>query len=201
MYRSEEPVPSGHAQLVVALFSERNRADAAIQELQRAGFRPDQLGAVLRHDEPFVDAATMAEIDEEAEATSTGVAVGSVAGGLAGLLGGLALSAIPGIGPFLGVGVLATTLGGTAAGAAIGEALGERAAHGHHFGVPHERIGQYHAAVEAGQIAVSVTVHSPDELMRTREVLGSLDADEVDVYNRPEDQSPPEGASHTNVGL
>lgn len=199
MNRSQDTTPIGN-QLVVALFSERDRAESAIQELQRAGFQQDQLGAVLRHSETAVDPETTEELDEEAEATSTGVAVGSVAGGLTGFLGGLALSAIPGIGPFLGAGVLATTLGGVLAGAALGETLGEQAATLHHFGVPQERIEQYGSALEAGQITVSVSTHTPDEVIRAREILGAHNADEVDVYNR-RDQEPPEGASHTNVGL
>jgi hypothetical protein len=177
---------------VVALFNERERAEVAIHALQQAGFSRDQLGAVLRHSEPTVDPATTEALDEEAEATGTGVAVGSVAGGLAGLLGGLALSAIPGIGPFLGAGVLAATLGGTAAGAAIGSALGERAAGLDAFGVPHERIHQYGSALHAGQIAVSVHAHTPDEVMRARELLGAHDAEEIDVYPRPEAQMPPQ---------
>jgi hypothetical protein len=183
---------TGQEQLVVALFHERGRAENALHALQQAGFTHDQLGVVVRHDDTITSPEMMEQIDEEAEATSTGVAVGSVAGGLTGLLGGLALSVIPGIGPFLGVGVLATTLGGVAAGAAAGEAIGEWAAGHHHFGVPPERAQQYTSAVEAGQIAVSVHAHSAGEVMRAREILGAHDADEIDVYDRTHAPLPPQ---------
>ncbi len=200
MNTSQTAMPAGQEQLVIALFNERDQAEVAIQALQEAGFRQEQLGAVLRHNEPMLDPETEEALDEEAEASSTGVAVGSVAGGLAGFLGGLALAAIPGIGPFVGAGVVATTFGGAAVGAGLGERLAERAVGLHHFGVPHERIEQYTSALEAGQIAVSVTAHNPDEVMRAREVLGMQNADEVDVYAPPEAQQPPQ-SQDVNAGL
>lgn len=168
-------------QLVVAIFDERALAQAAVQDLQQHGFDGDQLSALVRHDEVAATSEEIVELDREAEATSEDVAIGGTVGGLAGLLGGLALFSIPALGPFLGVGVLATTIGG----AAVGSAVGERMANLASLGVPHERAQRYGSALESGQVVVSVSARTPDEVMRAREILTRHQADEVDVHPQP----------------
>lgn len=165
-------------QLVIAIFDERARAEAAVQALQQRGFANDQLSVLVRHDDASVTSEEMVAMDREADATGTDVAVGGTVGGLAGLLGGLALFSIPGLGPFLGVGVLATTLGG----AAIGSALGERTAHLTTLGVPTDRTQRYGTALETGAVVLAASANSADQVMQAREVLAMHQADEIDVY-------------------
>jgi hypothetical protein len=179
---TSHPLPAGQEQLVVALFSERAGAEQAIAALQQAGFRQDQIGAVVHQAQHTMTPQAEAALDQEAEATGTGVAVGSVAGSAAGIATGAALGSIGGpIGTILGgiVGAVA----GVAAGAGIGEAIGERTAHTHHFGVPDERAQQYNTALQAGQIAVEVHARGVNEIMRARDVLSRF-ANEIDVYDR-----------------
>jgi phage tail tape-measure protein len=176
------PLPTGQEQLVVALFGERAGAEQAITALQQAGFGQNQIGAVVRQEQHTLTPQAEAALDEEAEATGTGVAVGSVAGSAAGIATGAALGSIGGpIGTVIGG--IAGALAGIAAGAAIGETLGERAAHTHHFGVPEERVQQYTTALEAGQIAVQVHARGVDDVLHARQVLGRF-TNEIDVYDR-----------------
>lgn len=178
MNRDEQALSPELPQLVVAIFDERVRAQAAVQDLQQHGFDGEQLSALFRHDETSATTEEVIELDREAEETSEDVAIGGTVGGLAGLLGGLALFSIPALGPFLGVGVLATTIGG----AAVGSAVGERMAHLATLGVPHERAQRYGSALESGQVVLSVSARDPHEVMRAREILTRHQADEIDVH-------------------
>lgn len=165
-------------QLVMAIFTEQKRAEAAVQALLQQGFSNDQLSVLLRHDDVTISPAEAVAMDREAEATGTAVAFGGTVGGLAGLLGGLAMFSIPGLGPLFGVGVLATTLGG----AALGSAAGERAVHFGHIGVPDERSGRYSTALEAGEVVLAVSAADAQQVMKSREVLALQQADEIDVF-------------------
>lgn len=164
-------------QLVLAIFSERQRAESALRALQQTGLSSDQISVLFRHDDASVTPEEAVAIDREAEATGTAVAFGGTVGGLAGLLGGIAMFSIPGLGPLFGVGVLATTLGG----AALGSAAGERAVHFGQLGLPEERHGRYGTAVESGETVVAVAANNAQEVMRSREVLALEQADEIDV--------------------
>lgn len=182
MSMPQTPLPTGQEQLVVALFGDRAGAEQAIAALQQAGFGQDQIGAAVRQEQHTLTPQAEAALDQEAEATGTGVAVGSVAGSAAGIATGAALGSIGGpIGTI--VGGIVGAVAGVAAGAGIGEALGERAAHTNHFGVPQERAQQYNTALQAGQIAVEVHARGVDDVLRARQVLGRF-TDEIDVYDR-----------------
>jgi hypothetical protein len=173
-----ESTPADRPQMVMAIFDERARAEAAVQALQQRGFANEQISILFRHNETSVTPEQLAAMDREAEATGTDVAIGSVVGGLAGLLGGLAVFSIPGLGPFLGYGVLATTFGG----AAVGSAIGENMAHFSTLGVPDHRSPHYQTALQSGDVVLAVTAHNADEVMRARELLALERADEIDVY-------------------
>src|SRR5216684_4364368 len=65
---------------VVGVFEIRAEADAAIHELQRAGFRDDQIGFVA----PEGDAGVATASDEDKAGAGTGAAAGVVSGGIIG---------------------------------------------------------------------------------------------------------------------
>ena len=178
MSMNELPQDPEQPQVVLAIFDDRARAEAAVQALSERGITRDQLSVLFRHDDVNITSEEMVALDREAEATGTAVAFGGTVGGLAGLLGGLAVFSIPGIGPFLGVGVLATTIGG----AALGAAAGERATHFKEFGMPDERSSRYGQALETGSVVLAVSARNAEEVMAAREALALQQADEIDVY-------------------
>lgn len=164
-------------QVVLAIFDDRGHAEAAVRELQARGIPNERLSVLARHDDTTITPEQMVELDREAEATGTAVALGGTVGGLAGLLGGLAVFSIPGIGPLLGAGVLATTIGG----AALGAAAGERATHFRELGLPDDRSTRYGTALESGSVIVAVHAQGADDVMVARETLALHKADEIDV--------------------
>jgi hypothetical protein len=132
----------------VAVFQDRARAEQAVDELRRAGFRTDQIGFVTRDGGTIMTDATPTEVRAE-----TGAAAGAVTGGILGaLLGGVAALSIPGIGPVLAAGLLAGVLGGTAAGAWGGGLLGALIG----LALPEEEARHYEEEVRGGRTLVIV---------------------------------------------
>ena len=113
--------------MVAGLFTEREAAVAAIDDLKGAGFAPDDVGIAMR------DKGQQGDLAEETGAKAAGgAAAGAVGGGLVGgavgLLVGLGALAIPGIGPVIAGGALATAFGLAAAPPSPGPASGRRPA-------------------------------------------------------------------------
>ena len=87
---------------VVAAFESREHAERALDDLRAAGFRDDDIGWAMRHEE------APEGVENKADDAAGGAVTGAVAGGALGALGAAAAMAlIPGIGPFIGGGILA----------------------------------------------------------------------------------------------
>src|SRR5512135_525337 len=138
---------------VVGVFEDRRQADAAINELRKAGVREDQIGVASRHTEGEAATTTTGEQGTKWE---TGAITGALAGaGLGGLVGlGIMAGVIPVIGPVIAGGTLAVILANAAGGAAIGGLLGALMG----AGIPEEEARYYQGEFEAGRTLVTVTV-------------------------------------------
>jgi hypothetical protein len=133
----------------VGVFTDRPQAETAIEGLQRAGFRPDQIGIAIRK-EGKGDAASRNELSPHVE---RGAATGAAAGAALGAVTGAAVTGlIPGLGPVIATGLLAGILGGTALGAAAGGVLGALVG----LGVPEEDARYYDREFVAGKVIVAV---------------------------------------------
>jgi hypothetical protein len=131
---------------VVAVFEMRSEADAAIHELQEAGFRDDQIGFMVRNNDKA------APVIEEADA-GAGPAAGAVSGGIiGGVVGAAAALLVPGVGPAIAGGILIATLGGIVFGAAAGGILGALMDQG----VPEEEARYYEGEFSSGRTIVMV---------------------------------------------
>ncbi len=152
---------------VVGMFTNRPDAEAAIRELNAAGFNEDRIGVALQ------DKAEQRELmsatgSEAAEGAATGAMSGGVVGGLIGLLGSLL---IPGVGPIVVGGVLASTLTGAGIGAATGGIIGALVG----LGVPEQDARHFDEGLRSGRTLV--TVNAGD---RTAEALTILDRHGMD---------------------
>ena len=65
---------------IVGVFEDRQQADRAVDELRRAGFRDDQIGVAMRHDERELGGKDVAGSTDESHAGA-----GTVTGAMAGL--------------------------------------------------------------------------------------------------------------------
>jgi hypothetical protein len=132
---------------VIGVFADPGRAQAAYEELKRAGFADAQIGYVARNGPGPAEGGV-------ADHAGEGAAAGAVGGGVIGLAWGAALAAhlIPGIGPVLAGGAIATLLAGTAAGAAVGGATGLLVG----LGVPADQAGYYEKQLAAGRTLITI---------------------------------------------
>ena len=154
---------------VVGVFESRDAAERAVDALQQAGFRPDQVGFAMRGggDVPVGATDTV-----EGNNAGAGAATGAILGGL---LGAAAALLIPGIGPVLALG----TLGGSVlTGAVAGGALGALAGALIGMGIPEEEARYYQGEFESGRAVVTVKAEAraaeAEEIMRR---FGAYDVD------------------------
>jgi uncharacterized membrane protein len=154
--------------VVVGVFTERSRAEEAIDELHRAGFTDQQIGFIVRN------ATTFDMADETTADSTTGAAVGAVSGGVVGgLLGAASALLIPGLGLALAGGILAATLGGAALGAVAGGFVGALIA----LGIPEEEAHYYQRELSTGRTVVIVnTLERYPEAMEILRHNGAYDA-------------------------
>ncbi len=168
-----KPIPP-----VVGIFEDRTQADKAVNELMKAGFRKDQIGVAMRHDEEKKTGrhAKAADTDETYAGTGavTGVLTGLGLGAIAGL--GVLAGVVPVIGPAITAGTLGIVLSNAAAGAGIVGVLGALIG----AGVPEEEAKYYHEEFEAGRTIVTVT--TPDRTEEARTIMRDYGA--YDISNR-----------------
>jgi hypothetical protein len=166
--------------VVVGVFDDHRSAEAAVAELERAGFRDDQLGFARRSSEEGGDGETRA-----GEGAGTGALVGGILGAAAALL-------IPGVGPAIAGGILAPILGagataagvaatGAVAGAAAGGLVGALAG----LGIPEEEARYYQDEFEAGRTIL--TVKSDGRFDEARSILQRHGA--RDIHSRRSESS------------
>lgn len=135
---------------VVGVFENRDRAEQAIAELRRVGFRADQIGMVARN----AKGETVRTDGEGDTYAGEGAVAGAVAGGAIGAAigAGVLAGTIPVIGPVLAIGTLGTILLNAIGGAVIVGIAGALIG----WGIPEEDATYYENEVKAGRYLVTV---------------------------------------------
>jgi len=138
---------------IVGVFADHKHADQAVADLRQAGFRNDQIGVAMRHDEARADTTVAAGEDDTHAGTGalTGAMAGLGLGALAGL--GVLSGMIPVIGPAIAGGTLGILLSNAAAGAGIAGLVGALVG----AGIPEDEATYYQNEFEAGRTIVTVT--------------------------------------------
>jgi hypothetical protein len=135
---------------LVAIFADRGKAEAAVDELWHAGFGKESIGLAARG-EPLHQATTAGEPVEEAAAE--GAVVGAASGTILGAAAGAAaVATLPGLGPILAGGTLMGIVVGAAAGAAIGSFAGPFIA----MGLSEKAVAHYETQFQAGRCILVV---------------------------------------------
>jgi hypothetical protein len=165
--------PDMQARTVVGVFDRFEQADAALHELQGAGFSDRDISLVMQQSG---SAPEMGAGETKADqGTVTGASVGAVLGGVA----GLAALAIPGIGPILAAGPIAAAVGALTGGA-LGGLIGSFGG----LGIPTEHAKQYDAAVRAGGVVVAVRVPDRAADDRASQILRQHGARDAASYTQ-----------------
>src|SRR5262245_41866425 len=110
---------------VVGVFEDHRKADQAVADLMRAGFRKDQIGVAMRHTNQ-TGTAVISDDTGEGSHAGTGALTGALTGLGLGALAGLGVLAgvVPVVGPAIAAGTLGVVLSNAAAGVGIGGLIG-----------------------------------------------------------------------------
>lgn len=111
---------------IARLFDSYEHAQAAVRDLEAAGFSSDDVSYMGNRTGGTLEEGTETRTGETGadSGAATGATLGTVLGGGAGLLAGIGALAIPGIGPIVAAGWLVAALTGAGVGAAAGGLLG-----------------------------------------------------------------------------
>src|SRR5437588_4004977 len=153
--------------VAVGVFEDATRAQQAVSELIKAGFKEDQVG-VVAHD-PAAKKKTKARVAKKdagakaAEGAAAGLAAGAGVGALWAL--GIAAGMLPAIGPVIAGGLLASVLASAAGGAAVAGLAGALIG----LGIPEEEARYYEEEFKAGRTIV--TVKAGTRYQEARDIL------------------------------
>ena len=168
-----------HTHTVVGVYDGPSHAEQALNDLQSAGFTPEQVSVVAKDKQ---DVKQMSDnTDMAGEGAATGAVTGGVLGGMAGFLVGISALVIPGIGPIVGTGILVATLAGAGIGAATGGLVGALAGQG----VPEEDAKGYEEHVKGGRILLTVQANSEAQADHARQIFEQTGGQSVRGYQAP----------------
>jgi len=178
---------SGVGKRAIGVFSHRRDAEAALTELQDAGF-PLSTVSIIAKDTNGQGIAGV-DVDRKVgtgnkadDGVKTGAATGGVLGGLTGLLVGLGTLAIPGVGPVIAGGAIATALATTAAGGAIGAAAGGIVGGLAGLGIPQDRAQVYSDRFTKGDYLVIID-GTEAEIRQAEAILKRRGIEEFAIYD------------------
>lgn len=177
-----------HHKRAIGIFSSRQDAEVALQELKDSEFPMDKVSIIARNIEQQEEKVVADTGDSNDKNTDRGAVAGTVAGGVlggfSGLLAGLVTLAIPGIGPIVLAGAGVATLVSTLAGGAIGAATGNLIAGLMSLEISEEQAKVYSERVSRGEYLVIVD-GTEAEIRRAEGILSSRGIQEWGIYNVP----------------
>ncbi|HZG01852.1 MAG TPA: hypothetical protein VEY71_12675 [Chitinophagales bacterium] len=152
--------------LLVGMFKDKERAEAAYAELRRRNYPTEEINVVMSSTtrEKYFTGKNADHKDglgnKALEGTGVGSAVGGVVGAIAGALAAIGTSiAIPGLGLVI-AGPIAAALAGAGAGGLAGGLIGALVG----LGIPEERAKIYREGIQNGEIVVSVRPHNETDV-------------------------------------
>jgi hypothetical protein len=171
-------------QSVTGVFTSRDDAEKAANELRNLGIPEKRIGIVAPGNAPERLEAGVPVTDTEAPGMgrAMGAAVGGAMGAAGGATAGLAVAslAVPGIGPLIAFGMVGAALLGVV-GAAAGSAVGDTVEEGLGEGVPHEDVYLYEDSLRHGRSIVIVYAEEGDQADRASEILHESGAEDLDT--------------------
>jgi hypothetical protein len=141
----------------VGVFTTRDAAERAVDDLRRAGYRDDQIGLVGKDASGKTVKRDGAGHTQAGEGAAVGAAAGAAAGTAIGV--GVLAGVIPVVGPVLALGTLGTVLLNAAGGAAAAGIAGALVG----WGIADDDAKYYEGEVNAGRYLVTVDGSGRDD--------------------------------------
>ena len=162
----------------VAVYDHHDKAEAAIKELQRAGFDMKQLSIVGKDYHTDEHVVGYYNTGDRMEYWGK---QGAFWGGLWGLLFGSAFFFIPGIGPLVVAGPLVTWIVGALEGAVVVGGLSVLGAGLYSIGIPKDSIIDYETAIRSDKFLV-VAHGTPDEVTHAQQILSNTSSVKMQLH-------------------
>ena len=165
---------AGKKTAVFGIYKSVAQAEAAVDNLTRAGFSSNDI-SVLMPDNQSAQEFAHQKNTKAPEGTTAGVATGGIIGGALGLLAGIGALAIPGVGPLIAAGPIMGTLAGLGAGGAVGGLIGALVG----LGIPEYEAKRYEGRIKDGGVLLSIHCDTSDEIKRAKQLLTGTGAEDV----------------------
>ena len=164
---------------VVAIFNAHTEAEAAVKELQRAGFDMKKLSIVGKdyHSEENVVGYYNA-----GDRMKYWGKLGAFWGGLWGILFGAAFLWIPGIGPLVVAGPLVSAIIGGLEGAVAVGGLTALGAGLYSIGIPKDSVLKYETSLKSNKFLL-VAHGTGEEVKKAKKILGTTSATEITIHH------------------
>lgn len=161
---------------VLGVFDSSDQAERAVDELQRQGFKRDEISIVAKESTARGGRGGgrgARSTEEDTGFLSEGITTGGAVGGAAGLLASMGALAIPGIGPIVAAGPIAAVLGGAVTGGLAGGLID--------WGIPEESGRRYQESVQEGKI-VAMVRSSDDKVEEAANIFRRHGARDVETH-------------------
>ncbi len=159
---------------VYCIAKTREQAESIVDDLKRAGFRNNEISALLPDKHGTKDFAHEHNTKAPEGATTGGVA-GLGVGAAVGWLAGIGALAIPGVGPLIAAGPIMAALGGAAVGTAAGGIIGALVG----MGIPEFEAKRYDAKIREGNILLSVHTEDGTQRDAAKEIFKRHGAEDI----------------------
>ena len=159
---------------VSAIFKTRPAVEKAINQLERAGFKDNQISFVMSDETRQNYIRDIKESTKADEGAAAGAGVGGLAGAIAGMLMAAGSIAIPGLNLIV-TGALVTSLAGLGAGALAGGLVGGLIG----AGIPEHEAKLYETEIRNGNFLVSVQAATKEQETEAREIFSLNSADRI----------------------
>jgi hypothetical protein len=159
---------------VFGIFSNRQQAHEAVEELVKAGFRREDVSLVCQENPGSKDLA-FEKHTKAPEGTATGAVTGGVAGAALGWLVGAGTLAIPELGQVAVAGPLMAMLAGVGLGGSLGGLTGALVG----AGLPEYEAKRYEGRLRKGGILLSVHCDDPEWRKHALQMLKMKGAEDI----------------------
>lgn len=165
---------------VFGILNDRNSLERAVDQLKSAGYRNDDISALLPDKSSTRDFAH--EKNTKApEGAAAGAGTGAVLGGTLGWLVGIGSLAIPGVGAFVAAGPIMAALAGAGIGGAVGGVSGALIG----MGMPEFEAKRYENKLHGGGFLLSVHADDGEWAKRAKEILKNCGAEDISSSGEP----------------
>jgi hypothetical protein len=163
--------------LVVCVAKNQDEAHKIVNRLRAAGFSAKETSLLFAGSKELLKLASRQEI-KQAEGAAAGLGAGAVAGGLTGLLLALTIFDAPEVGVLVALGPIVVHVADAIAGLA-GSALGAIGGGLIGLRLPHQTARLYEAAVQKGNVLISVHIEDPARRAAARQIFEANGAEHI----------------------